>query len=478
MIEMKMLIGGEWTDSASGKTLVTVNPATGEQLGRVPCADDRDVGLAVAAARAAFPLWAGKTQGERSKVLYQIARLIRENAGEMARLETLEHGTPRPDAMGAVMGAADKFEFFAAAAQTLMGEHIPVKDGTLSYLKREPVGVVAFIIPWNLPTIMAAVKLAPALAVGNTCVIKPPHINSLIGLKFAEVLAKAELPAGTVNVITGPGGAVGEALASHPGVDMVGFTGSSETGKKILSYAARSVKKSVMELGGNNPAVILEDADLDGAVRVLAWRQYNNSGQHCSGPGRYYIHEKVYDAFVEKFVAYAKSVTVGDPSDEKTVMGPMVSREHRDKVEGYIQKAIGEGATLLCGGAAPEMLKDGFFVMPTVLGGCTHDMAAAREEIFGPVAVMIRYSDRDDIAALANDSDYGLCAHVWTSDLKKGLWMVDALHVGSVFVNCQMLTNQQPWGSGVKESGIGKEGAVVGMQEFTNLKLVCINYAL
>ncbi len=230
-----------------------------------------------------------------------------------------------------------------------------------------------------------------------------------------------------------------------------------------------------MELGGNNPAIIHADADLDAAVKVLAWRQFNNSGQHCSGPGRYYVHEGVYDAFTEKFVAYAKGLKVGDPLEDKSVdMGPVVSREHQQKVLGYINGAVKEGAVIACGGEGSER---GFFIAPTVLTNCTHAMAAAREEIFGPVAVLIKYTDTDDIVAMANDSNYGLCAHVWTRDISKGMKLIGKLHVGAVFINCQMLTDEQPWGTSIRESGIGKEGGVFGMAEFTDQKLVCINYA-
>jgi acyl-CoA reductase-like NAD-dependent aldehyde dehydrogenase len=476
MKEYKMYIGGRWEDAESGETLTTLNPVTEEPAGRAPAAGPADADRAVRAARAAFPVWSGLSQAERNKTLFRIAALIREHAHEMALLEGLEHGTPYRDAFGVCMGAAEKFEWSANAAARVMGDQIPVPGETLSWLKREPVGVVGFIIPWNLPTIMTAVKLAPALAVGNTCVLKPPSVNSGIGLFFAEVLSKAEgLPAGAVNVITGAGGSVGAALASHPEVDMIGFTGSSETGKSILASAAPTVKKCVMELGGNNPVLVFEDADIDAALRVLAWRQFNNSGQHCSGPGRYYVHEKIYDAFAEKFVACARTVVVGDPSDEKTTMGPLVSREHQNKVAGYIESAVSEGARVAFGG---EVSKKGFFVTPTVLTDCTHGMAAAREEIFGPVAVLIKYTDADDLVSLANDSRYGLCAHVWTRDIARGLRLVNELHAGAVFVNCQMLANEQPWGTSVKESGIGKEGGMYGMLEFTDQKLICVNYGV
>lgn len=473
-----MLIGGAWTDAESGGTFVTVNPATGEALARVPLADERDVDKAVQAARAAFPAWAGLRQSERSAMLNRIAAAIRENARELAMCEVLEHGTPYNDAFGVVMGAAEKFDYNASVAQALLGIHIPMERGMTSYFRREPFGVAALIIPWNFPIIMMAVKASMALAVGNTCVIKPPSINSMTDLKFAEVIQKSGLPAGVINVITGPGDSVGKALASHPDVDLIGFTGSSETGKAVLRYASGTVKKCVMELGGNNPVVIMPDADLTAAVKVLGFRQYNNSGQHCSGPGRYYVHEKVYDAFLEKLAAFAGTVTVGDPADEATFMGPVVSKSHQEKVEGYIKGALEGGAALYYQAEKTDCHKKGFFVMPAIVSGVTHDMPIAKEEVFGPVAVVIKYTDKDDILALANDSPYGLCAHLWSSDIRRLLKLSEDLRVGSVFINCQTLTNEQSWGTSVKESGLGKEGGMAGLAEFTELKMVTVDYTV
>ncbi|MDR2502606.1 MAG: aldehyde dehydrogenase family protein [Oscillospiraceae bacterium] len=474
MLEMNQYIGGAWVPSISGGRMTTQNPSTGETFASVPSSDARDVDAAVISARKAFPGWSALSQSERSKVMLRIAALIREHADEMAMMEVCEHGTPYGDAFGVCMGAADKFEWSANAAHRLTGSEIPVPGGTLSFVKYHPVGVISFIIPWNLPTIMTAVKLAPALSLGNTCVIKPPSVNSAIGLKFIEVISKAEgLPPGAVNIVTGAGGVVGAAMASHPEVDLVGFTGSSETGKAILAAAAPTVKKCVMELGGNNPVLVYADADIDACLKVLAWRQFNNSGQHCSGPGRYYVHERVYDEFIVKFKAYAESLKLGNPQDKSVQMGPMVSREHQNKVMGYIGSALEEGARLITGGSASD---DGFFITPTILANCTHNMKAAREEIFGPVAVVIKFTDADDVIAAANDSRYGLCAHVWTRNIGAGMKLIDKLHVGAVFLNCQMLTNEQPWGTSIRESGIGKEGGIFGLAEFTDQKLVCVKY--
>ena len=478
MDRLKMYIGGEWVDAEDGKTFAAISPIDQSELAEVPGASPADVDRAVRAAAAAFPVWSRKSQDERSAVLCRIAEAIRANARDLARLESLEHGTPFKEAMGITMGAAAKFENTAWLAKTVYGTQVPVPGShTVSYLQREPVGVVGLIVPWNLPTIMIAVKMAPALAVGNTCVLKPPSVNSMIGLKFAEIISQAEgLPAGAVNFVTGSGSVVGNAIAEHPLVDMIGFTGSSETGKSILAAASGTVKKCVMELGGNNPVIVLPGADLDEAMKVLGHRQFNNCGQHCSGLGRYYVHEDIHDEFVRRLAEVADSQRVGDPMRDGTTMGPMVSAEQKAKVEGYIAKGLEEGATLYYQKKREPEHDRGFYVMPTILTDCRHDMTPAREEIFGPVAVIIKITDEDDIVALANDSPYGLCAHIWTGDVARGMSLIDDIHVGAVFVNCQMLQENQPWGTSVKESGLGKEGAIMGLLEFTDQKLVCVKY--
>ncbi len=366
MSEYKMWIGGKWVDAESGETYPVFNPATEAEIARVPLGGKADVDKAVGAARKAFPLWSEKPQAERSQIAMKIAALVRENAKELGRIDTLDHGTPTLRAAPKAAGTAEWFEWAAYNARSLMGNTVPSGPNELAYLQREPIGVVALITPWNLPLLMIIQKLAPALTLGNTCIIKPPSIDSLSALKLAEILDTLGLPPGTVNVITGPGGTVGEALASHRGVDMVAFTGSCETGKAIMALASQTVKRLQLELGGNNPVIILDDADVSTAVSTMMMFQFANSGQICAAPGRFFVHEKVYDEFLEKVTAVAKKMMVGDPTDEKTQMGPLVSAEHRDKVEGYIKSGIDEGATLILGGkrpATPPMNK-GYYVVP------------------------------------------------------------------------------------------------------------------
>ena len=473
----KMLIDGKWVDAESGETFITVNPATQEPLARVPKAGDADVDKAVQAAKKALPAWKGLSQAERNVYMNKIAAAIRDNAHELATCEALEHGTPYQDAFGVCMGAAGKFEYAASIALSLMGIQIPMEKNQVSYFKRGPMGVAALVIPWNFPIIMLAVKASAALAVGNTCVIKPPSINSMTDLVFANVIQSAGLPDGVINVITGSGETVGKSLCSHPDVDVIGFTGSSETGQNVLSYAAPTVKKCVMELGGNNPVLVYPDADLDALISVLGFRQFNNCGQHCSGPGRYYVHEKVYDEFLEKFAAFADSISVGDPLAKDTFMGPVVSKAQQKKIEDYVAGAVQEGAKVYYTRVKTPEQEKGSYVMPTIVSEVTHDMKIAKEEVFGPVAAVIRWKDGDDIVGMANDSEYGLCAHVWTKNLALALQLADQLNVGNVFINCQTLSEEQSWGTNVKASGLGREGGLEGLKEFTDLKEITMDYS-
>ena len=478
MKQYKMWIGGKWIDAESGKTYPVFNPATEAEIAQVPLGGKADVDKAVAAARKAFPIWSKKSQAERSDIAMKIAALLRDNAEELGRIDTLDHGTPSLRAASRAAGSAQWFEWAAYNARSLMGNTIPASSNELAYLQREPVGVVALITPWNLPLLMIIQKLAPALTVGNTCIIKPPSIDSLQALKFGELLDTLGLPPGTVNIITGPGSTVGEGLASQPGVGMVAFTGSCETGKIIMSLASQTVKRLQLELGGKNPVIILDDADVNTAVFSMLMFQFANSGQICAAPGRFYVHEKVYDEFLEKETAAAKKMVVGDPADPKTQMGPLGSAEHRDKVEGYIQSAIDEGAKLVLGGkrpTAPPMNK-GYYVVPTIFTNVTQKMKIAREEIFGPVVcIMEKFNSDEKVIEMANDTAFGLTSYVWTRDTARGIRFANEIQAGTVVLNNSGSGGPElPWG-GYKESGIGKEGSLYGLYDYTNLKRIHVD---
>jgi acyl-CoA reductase-like NAD-dependent aldehyde dehydrogenase len=485
----RMWIDGRWVDADSGQTFHTYNPATGGVVSKVPLAGKTDVDKAVAAAARAFRAWSRRPQAERSALVARIAAALRERGDELARLEVLEHGAPLDFAPFMIRFAADNIELAASAARTAMGEVLPAAPSmgqapgeapnAMAYMRREPVGVCALITPWNVPSLMIGTKIGPCLANGNTCVIKPPSINSAIGLKFAEIVAGLkDLPPGVVNFITGPGGTVGHDLSTHPGVDLISFTGSSEVGKEIIAASSQTVKVLGMELGGKNPCIILEDVDIESVAEELVQITFMNVGQNCAQPSRFYVHEKIHERFVKAFVAAAQRIKVGDPSDRNTLMGPVASKEQRDRIEGYIRSAIDEGATLVLGGKRPmePPLDKGYFVMPTVFTDVTQDMRIAREEVFGPVVGFLKFSSDDEVLEAANDSVFGLCASIWTRDVARGIRFANELQAGTVWVNQHMnLVAETPWG-GFKESGLGKEGGVIGAQMYTQLKLVYIKH--
>jgi len=481
MQEYKMWIGGKWIGAASGRTFATVNPSTGEELGRVPLAAMEDVDAAVKAANGALPGWSKRTQAERAKAILRFAALVQKHSQELIDLEVNEHGTPVMLARGFAAAAVDQLEYIASISRGIMGQVLPRSmPNTIGYLQRVPIGVCAVITPWNVPLMMMLSMVGPAMVTGNTCILKPASVNSILGVKFAEILEKADIPEGVMNLVTGPGGIVGDALATHPGVDMVRFTGATDTGKVILKAASQTAKKCVMELGGNNPVLVCEDADVEKAARLQAGRHYGNTAQNCSTPGRYYVQENVYDRFVEVFVEEVNKIRVGLPWEESTMMGPMANLQQMKKVEYYIQTAREEGARIACGGTryANPPLDRGYFLMPTVVADCTQDMTIVKEEIFGPAACILKFSSEDEAIQLANDSSYGLCAGVWTKDGSRALRITNELRVDSVFINMpRMMTPEFPWGGNVKESGIGKSDSVCGMEEFTDLKFICTSYS-
>jgi len=473
-----MWIGGEWVDAESGKTFPSYNPATEEVIAQVPAGDAADVDKAVKAARKALPIWSRKSPEERSQILYRIADAIRSHARELAELDVISHGSPTKTALIKVMLGPKGFEYTAQMSRSLLkGDMIQSDSNTLFFLKREPMGVCALILPWNSPLLGATMAISNALATGNACIVKPPTFSCLTVLKLGEILEKMDLPAGLVNIVTGFGSTAGEALVSHPGVDMVSFTGSCETGKRIMSCASKTVKPVQLELGGKNPFIVLEDADINAAAARGVATLFNNTGMSCTSPGRFYVHEKIYDQFITEFINGAEKIVTGDPQDPQTDMGPVVSAEHRDRVEGYIKSGIDEGATLLLGGKRPTTppMNKGYYIMPTIFSNVTQNMKIAREEIFGPVAVILKFSSEDEVIDLANDTTFGLASSVWTRDSAKGLRMANEIQAGTVWVNNHQISGLDvPWG-GYKESGIGKVNYSLGLEEFLNIKAISLD---
>jgi betaine-aldehyde dehydrogenase len=477
MEHYEMLINGEWTQAISGSTYPVYNPATNEIIAELPKGGMEDANKAIEAARRAFPEWSGKTQNERSAIVNQIGTLIREDFQELAMIDCLDHGTPIAKARMMAIGAALSFEYAAQASRALMSDVMPINNDTLHYFRREPVGVCGLIIPWNVPLIMVASKLGAALSVGNTCVVKPPSIDSMAALRLGKIIEKLNLPPGVVNIITGPGEQAGQALTTHPDVNLISFTGSSETGKRIMGLSSQSVKRLILELGGKNPFIVLEDANLEATVNKAVISSYTNSGMVCASPGRYYIHARLHDEFVDRFVEGAKKFTVGDPLSEKTLMGPLVSAEHRNTVEGYIRSGVEEGAQLVLDGRGPHEapMDRGYFIKPTVFTNVTQDMKIAREEIFGPVACIMKFESEEEVLASANDNVYGLSASVWSQNAFKAIKMANRIQAGTVWINDHLtISPEMPWG-GFKDSGIGKENAMVGLEAYTQLKLIALN---
>ena len=472
----KLLINNCWVPSESGKTFATVNPATGEEICQVAEADEADVDKAVLAARAAFEQgpWKKMRASERGRLLHRLADLIEQNADSLARLESMDNGKPLSIAKAVdVAKTVACYRYFAGWADKVQGKTIPIDGDFFCYTRHEPIGVVGQIIPWNYPMLMQAWKLAPALATGNTVVMKPAEQTPLSALRVGELIVEAGFPEGVVNLLPGFGHTAGAAIARHMDIDKVAFTGSTEVGRLIMEAAARSnLKRITLELGGKSPNIIFEDVDLDDAVEGAHLGLFVNQGQSCCAGSRVFVEEKIYDEFVEKSIARAHKRKVGDPLDPRTDQGPQVSQSQFDRVMGYIEAGKSEGAMLACGG---ERVGDrGYFVQPTVFSGVEDDMKIAREEIFGPVMSVIAFKDVDEVIKRANRTTYGLAAGVWTRDIKKALAVANGVRAGTVWVNCyHVLDTRAPFG-GFKQSGIGRELGEYGLQQYTEVKTVTV----
>ena len=481
-VEQKhLLINNEWRPSSSGQTMEVINPATEEIIAAVAAADGRDVDAAVAAARAAFDgPWGTMSARERGRLVRKLADRLLERADDVSRLETLHNGKPISESRNIeIPAAAECFEYYAGWADKVMGETIPVKGNHLTYTLREPIGVVAAIVPWNFPLLLAAWKVAPALACGNTVILKPASQTPLTALALGEMAVEIGLPPGVLNVITGPGSRVGQALVEHPGIDKIAFTGDTSTGKSIMRSAADTLKRITLELGGKSPNIVLADADVEAAIRGATIGIFYGKGEVCAAGSRLLVDRSIKNEFIDKLATRARKMVPGDPLDPKTRFGAIASRKQLDTVLSYIESGRNEGASLVAGGQRADIgTGKGYFVQPTVFADVTPEMTIAREEIFGPVLAAIEFADLDEAISRANDSQYGLAAGVWTRDIKKAHYVARKLQAGTVWVNTyNVYDTAAPFG-GYKQSGFGREMSAHALDHYTQVKSVWVDLNL
>src|SRR5882672_6738984 len=475
----KLLINGQWMEG-SGKAFDTVNPATGEVLTQVSEASPQDVDQSVVAARKAFDdvggPWRKMSASERGKIMWRIADLIDKNIDELAELETLDNGKPIFESRYVDMPmVADVFRYYAGWATKIHGETVNTFNNSFTYTLREPVGVVGAIVAWNFPLLLASWKLGPALACGNTVILKPAEQTPLSALRFGELALEAGLPAGVLNIITG-GPETGAALVKHAGVDKIAFTGSTSVGKEIMRNSADTLKRVTLELGGKSPNIVFADSAMDSAVKGALNGIFYGKGEVCCAGSRLFVEKKVEDEFLTKLVEFSKKIKLGDPLDPKTRLGALVSEKQMNNVLGYIEAGKNEGAKLLAGGKRVAVNGDhGYFIEPTIFGGVNNEMKIAQEEIFGPVLATLAFDDIEEVAALANKNVYGLAAAVWTNDIKKAHQISRRLKAGTVWINTYgVMDAALPFG-GYKQSGFGRELGMHAIEHYTELKSVWMN---
>jgi betaine-aldehyde dehydrogenase len=477
--EYGLLIDGEAVPAQSGQTFETLSPASNEAIGRVALAGLADAGAAVLAARRAFDSgpWSRFTPLERCRALNRVADLLRERLDDIAILETMNCGKIIVESRADVNASANCFEYYGNLATQIWGEQIPMNGPLLDYTLREPVGVCAQIVPWNFPLLMAAWKLAPALAAGNTVVLKPASATPLTAILLGELCLEAGIPAGVVNVITGPGAEIGEALVKSPLVDKVAFTGETETGRRIMALAAGTIKKVTLELGGKSPNIVFPDADLNEAVNGSLFAIFANAGQRCTARTRLFLHRDIYEQFTADFVAKARRIRVGDPLDYQTQMGPVISPKQRDRVLSYCEIAAEDGAQLLSGGKriATEGLAKGNFIEPTVFGDVRPDMRLAQEEVFGPILAVIPFETEDEVVQAANSTIYGLAATIWTRDIRRGHSLARRIQSGNISINYPTVNPPEAPFGGYKQSGLGRELSRHVLDLYTQVKNVVVN---
>ena len=475
----ELFIDGQWRAAQSGETFEVIDPARAQVFAHAAAGAAPDVDAAVQAARRAFeaPPWSAMTPAQRARLLLRLADLIEANADEIALLETLDNGMPfRMAKFGGVFGAAESLRYHAGWATKLHGAtvNLSMPGEWHAYTLREPVGVVGQIVPWNFPFVMGVAKIAPALAVGCTVVLKPAEQTPLTTLRLGELIAEAGFPAGVVNIVTGLGETAGRALVAHPDVDKIAFTGSTSVGKEILRACAGNLKRVTLELGGKSPVIVFPDAALESATDVATRGIFMNSGQVCAAGSRLFVHEKVFDQVVEGVVQRAQKLTLGAGTEPTTELGPLVSAEQRRRVLRFVESGRADGARVLAGGAAAA--RDGYFVQPTVLADTTRDMKVVREEIFGPVLCAMKFSDTDldAIARLANDTDYGLAASIWTRDISTAHKLARKIRAGSVRINTAGTVDPAMPLGGYKQSGWGRENGREGTEIYTEVKSVTV----
>jgi betaine-aldehyde dehydrogenase len=476
----RMIIGGASVDAADGQTFEVTNPATGAVIATAPLGGWEDVNRAVAAARKAFDDpkgWSSWSASKRGRTLAKLSSLVKANLEELARIESRNGGKPISGARGETLGVSLVFEYYAGAANKVFGQTIPVSKPGLDITLREPIGVVGLIVPWNFPLLMASWKLGPALAAGNTCILKPASYTPLSAIRLGELALEAGFPPGVLNVVTGPGGTAGASIAAHPEIGKVAFTGETTTGQEIMRLAAGNVKKISLELGGKSPNIVFADADLERFARESPYAVFDNSGQDCCARSRIFVERSAHEQVLEAFVVATRNVKVGDPENEATEMGSLVSFRQRDRVAEYIAIGRDEGASVVCGGEAPAdpALAAGAYLMPTVFDGVTNEMRIAREEIFGPVVSIIPFDSEEEAVRLANATPYGLSGSVWSRDIGKALRTARAIQAGVLSVNSNSSVHTEAPFGGYKMSGIGRELGMSAIDMYTETKNIFID---
>jgi len=475
-IRHQLFIDGQFVNAESGETLASLNPHDNSVIAEVALAGKADIDKAVAAAQRAFPAWSRMSGADRGRILLKLADLIEANAEELARLESLDTGHPLRDSRSLdVPRTAACFRYFGGMADKFEGSVVPVEAGFLNYVLRDPLGVVGQVVPWNFPLMFTSWKMAPALAAGNCIVMKPAEITPLSSLKIAELMSEAGMPDGVVNIVPGLGAVAGQYLAEHPGVAKIAFTGSTATGRRIVQASAGNLKKVQLELGGKGANIVFEDANLEAAINGSAWAMFHNQG--CIAGSRLILQERIADEFLEKYIALAKSIRVGNPMDPATEMGPLTSAQHRDRVISYVDVAREQGGEILAGGKAPAdaALRNGCYVEPTIVRPRSPKDRVAQEEVFGPFVTVLTFKDEAEALAIANGTDYGLGSGLWTSNLQRAHRVARDLYAGMVWINSYKRVNPgSPFG-GVGQSGYGREMGFDAMREYTQARSVWVN---